>query len=209
MDCLQSVLISMTEISVILKRAGLDLGRIPSSVREIVLFGSRALGCATRTSDWDVLVIAKRDVRLHEVCGLDVLVFVTGEESVWLGSELATHVAAHGLWLHGSGAWRADVDVSRAAAAKVKVLRRDASVLMEYWDKLSPPRALEHLRRFRRDAQRLEVLRRGDGVPPAAWLDADWARSGVRERRRLVISSAGETGLGGPAFSAWTARTTL
>lgn len=201
----------MSELAVILCRVGLDLRRVPSSTREIVLFGSRAYGCARESSDWDVLVIGARRPRIRNSAAqdLDVVFLDADDERAWLGTELATHVARFGKWVHGAPGWRSSVDGSQAATAKAGVLRRDAGVLMAYWNDLARPRALRYLHRFRRDAQRLALLRRGDAVPPSACLEAAWSSAPVRERRSVIDAAATESGLTGPALQAWTNHLSL
>src|SRR5580700_10587296 len=102
-----------------LARCGLRLDALRRSAQAIALFGSRAAGCATSASDWDILLIgAGRSCKLH---GLD-LVWVEPHvlaTSAWLGGDLAGHVAAHGLWLEGEPSWSLDA-VDFAAAARRK-----------------------------------------------------------------------------------------
>lgn len=172
-----------------LTNAGLDWSRLCASASEIVLFGSRATGCATHDSDWDLLVIGSGAERRRVVGTVD-LVPCPAPTGTWLGTDIATHVSSFGRWLHGTPEWRSLVQYEVAARAKENVLRRSIKSLASYWDRLAPRRRLRHLRAVRLDAQRLVRLRRGLPVPATAWLDEAWQVAVDDERAVHDVLSA-------------------
>lgn len=153
--------------------AGIHQQELFAHAAEVILFGSRAAGCARQDSDWDVLVIGGPRLRGRHTGLLD-LVWVQSASGHWLGTDLAIHAAHFGRWLHGEGDWRHRVRFDLAAVTKEAVLQRDLRQLVAYWNRLSEHRRLPHARRVRRNAQRLMMLRRSVPVPPTAWLDRQW-----------------------------------
>jgi hypothetical protein len=107
------------------------------------------------------------------------LVWIRPEEvssPEWLGSELASHVAAFGRWLHGSGTWKSRAFVSpRAVERKRRHLQTRVAALRESWASLSLAARRKHLTRLRRDLQRLDVMLEGRPVPPSPILDEAWS----------------------------------
>ena len=164
-----------------LARSGLCLDELRRGAQAIVLFGSRAAGCATSASDWDLLCIG--DGRSHKLRDLD-LVWIDPralDTPAWLGGDLAGHVAAHGLWLEGEPCWDLSC-VDFAAAARRKEARFVGSLraLAEAWDLLGPAYRMKHATLIRRDVQRWGVLQRGLPIPPSAVLDDRWTTEGPR-----------------------------
>src|SRR5260370_5639721 len=86
------------------------LDDLMSEADEVVVFGSRAAGVHSSSSDLDLLIISPNRRRLVAT-GLDCVLLTPEEvsDSFWLGSELASHVAAYGRWAKGAGEWRSDV----------------------------------------------------------------------------------------------------
>lgn len=159
-----------------LAREGLCLERLQRTCQAVVLFGSRAAGCAGPTSDWDILCIGSG--RSTKRGALD-LVWVEPREiesRAWLGRDLAGHVAAHGCWLGGEVRWDLDaIDFPQAARRKEARLARCLRSLALSWDLLGPPYQRKHAMLVRRDVQRCLLLQRGLPVPPSAELDQRWA----------------------------------
>jgi hypothetical protein len=179
-----------------LDERGVAFGVLKKQARAIALFGSRAGGCERASSDWDLLCIG--DGRSRKRDGLD-LVWVSAEDvesGAWLGSDLAGHVAAHGIWLHGEPSFRlGDVRFASAARRKEERLACDVRGVGRVWDLLGAPYQRKHATLLRRDVQRLRSLERGVPVPPSAWLDARWraepASSGeLRDALLLLGASA-------------------
>jgi hypothetical protein len=114
------------------------------------------------------------------------------QSQLWLGSELASHVAVFGQWLIGPDAWRGKVRVSPAA-----VERKRSGVALQFeelskvWALLLPRAKARHIARLRRDVQRLILLNAGEAIPPSHYLDDAWAkhRSPRKELLRLWCQS--------------------
>jgi hypothetical protein len=153
----------------------LNLDSLRRDAQAIVLFGSRAAGCAELNSDWDLLCVGAGSSR--RTYGLDV-VWVEPralQTSAWLGSDLASHIAAHGLWLEGKPSWDlSTVDFSKAAFRKEARLARSLRSLSRAWNLLRPEYQAKHANLIRRDVQRFNLLRCRLPIPPSAMLDALW-----------------------------------
>ena len=177
----------MEELPRTLVAHGISLADLERQASQIVLFGSRAGGVARTDSDWDLLCIGEGvSTRSRH---LD-LVWIPAERIVheaWLGSELATHVAAYGRWLAGEDTWSHRAHVSAwAAEAKRRSAQRRLGELERLWPRLLPSRRAKHLRRLRREVQRFELLRGGHAVPPSRILDEAWDSQAVAGPRELL-----------------------
>jgi hypothetical protein len=162
---------------------------------EIVLFGSRSMHAARRGSDWDVLCIGERSPRfLRQGCRrtgmqakslrLDV-VWISKDDvlsPLWLGSELAGHIARYGKWLKGEGAWRTHVVLSIAAiAAKRRRIEIRVELCERYAGRLLDAYRAKHQTLLRRDLQRLFYLENQEAVPVTPQLDSDWMEARHRQ----------------------------
>lgn len=177
----------------ILRRSGLSLCELERECEEIVLFGSRASGCGSADSDWDLLCVGPR--RLSVAAPLHLLWLAPAARDLpeWYGSELAGHVGRYGLWLRGSGCWRSSAHVSdEAVTRKTRGLQGDLANLEAMWRFLSPYFRRKHVTLVRRDLQRLAVLRLKSAVPPTPRLDAEWAST---PSRADVLGLARELGV--------------
>lgn len=173
-----------------LRKGGLSWEELSSRATEIVLFGSRAQGVARPDSDWDLLCVgtAPTGRRIGSVRPIWVEP-ARLLSSQWLGSELAGHIAAFGVWLLGPGAWRSRVFVSDAAVHhKEQVLAARIEALSRFADRLPTERRSYHGIRVRRDLQRLLILRGGGAVPSAPLLDREWAETMTRARWMAVCA---------------------
>lgn len=159
----------------VLDELGVPLDMLVRDAKAIALFGSRACGCEHPSSDWDLLCIGKG--RSSKLGRID-LVWVGAhdvEGAAWLGGDLAGHVAAHGVWMHGEPSWRlADVRFDAAASFKERRLASRVRSLARTWELLGMAYQDKHAILLRRDIQRLELLHRHIAVPPTAFLDACW-----------------------------------
>jgi hypothetical protein len=165
-------------IDQILVRHSLSLDDLRREASAIILFGSRAAGCARETSDWDLLCIGRG--RSRKLAGLD-LVWIdisTMEHDAFLGGELAGHVLRFGCWLHGEASWKAsDLRVDAAARRKEERLAKRLRSYERAWHLLGAAYQDQDARLLRRDVQRLGGLRAGIAVPPSAHLDAAWTKN--------------------------------
>lgn len=159
-----------------LAEAGLSWRELTRRADDILLFGSRAQGAGRPDSDWDLLCVGNGPTRPRS--GVDI-VWVgprTSLTSRWLGSELASHILAFGLHLQGECAWISHVQLSPAAveAKRRRVIAR-MSALQRLWSCVRPTFKVRHGRLLRRELQRVQILCRGEPVPPARHLDDGWS----------------------------------
>lgn len=183
-----------------LERVGISWRDLISRAEEVILFGSRAAGLATSSSDWDLLCIGRgSDVRRDdvEIIWLDPL---QRSGRKWLGSELAGHIAAFGVWLVGSPDWIGDVFVSSEAVAhKERKICRRLAVLRRTWELVGHDYQERKGQEVRRDMQRLALLYRGQAIPATLTLDRYWeTQSASADLRRAMrslpcIDEVGET----------------
>jgi len=145
-----------------------------AEAREIIVFGSRAVGVHRSSSDLDILVVSscKRRIRIP---GVDCVLLTSEEidDPFWLGSELASHVVQFGNWIKGDGEWRNRVCISDRAIARkqhrVGCVVRNAT---QRWPRLHPVFHMEYATTTRRELQRLDLLMNGSPIPPTAILDS-------------------------------------
>jgi hypothetical protein len=184
-----------------LRGVGLSWQYLEFHACELVLFGSRACGCASVRSDWDLLCIG--DGITRRTPSIDVLWLSRDfvRSHAWKASELAAHIAVYGRWLHGQPSWQAELrsGVNEAFQAKTARIARRIQALERVWNQLSTPYRQKHWVRLRRDLQRHALLREGQAVPPSAWLDAAWFRTA--ERRENSQRLYRDTGLRSAFFA--------
>jgi predicted nucleotidyltransferase len=168
-----------------MEAAGLSWAAVRDRCDQIVLFGSRAANVHAPDSDYDLLcivrdqeVVSREDHRATP--GID-LVWISQSRlhtPEWLGSELAQHIARYGRWLHGENDWSHLVFSSRQAVnKKAAQIRARIEALMPRWDRFLPSYRRKYSRLVRRDLQRLQMLARGDAVPPSPVLDQQWQQA--------------------------------
>lgn len=178
----------------VLASCGLSLDALTRRAEAVVLFGSRAAGCARADSDWDLLVLGRaewgalRDARLH-------LVHIPEASSTFWGSDLACHASRFGHWLSGTPFLTSQTRPELALERKLRLASREAGFVADAWTSLAPARRPRHLHRVRRDLQRAAYLARTGTVPPTAWLDEEWRRLSLGERESLwTIQLSGREG---------------
>lgn len=148
--------------------------RLRGSVH-LALFGSRAAGVGRSDSDWDLFCVSQ-DNRF-KAPDLDLVLRTPAqtEAPLWLGSELAHHIAAFGVWLTARPTWLDAILFSdRAADAKHEAIVETVRSVRGRWDRLLPTQRAKYLERVRRDLQRLHILAMRQPVPPTAFLDRVW-----------------------------------
>jgi hypothetical protein len=149
--------------------------RLTETASELVLFGSRASGANSNCSDWDLLFVG--DAKPHGTGQLDIVWKTAKEidETKWLGSELANHIAEYGITLCGAAKWTEATYVSQESIErKRRRLGIRASGLWDYWERLHPDFRGKHLTTIRREVQRLQFLTGGFAVPSTPTLDKRW-----------------------------------
>jgi hypothetical protein len=147
---------------------------------DVVLFGSRAVGCAHANSDWDVLLIgsARAVPRIPDFDVVTMGVSGTKTASDWHSTELAIHIRRYGVWLVGAPPDEWHIDFARVVARKSHVLDVRLGALRSVWSSLDSVRRRREVLLLRRDLQRLQLLRQGEAVPPRQYLDEAWGQGG-------------------------------
>jgi hypothetical protein len=165
------------EIDRILRPIGLAWGPLEQRASQIILFGSRAANVAKDESDWDLLLVG--DGKAVRTRHLDII-WVSPEmilSDLWLGSELASHVAAFGQWMIGPDEWCRNVHISAAAVERKRTgVEFQFEELSKVWPSLLPRAKTRHMTRLRRDIQRLMLLSAGEAIPPSHYLDNAWMK---------------------------------
>lgn len=145
---------------------------------QVVLFGSRAAGCAYADSDWDVLLIGGTR-SAPTIRDFDVVTVRAPEakaSSDWHSTELAIHIRRYGVWLVGAPPDEWHIDFASVVARKSRVLNVRLAALRSVWNSLALVRRSREVVLLRRDLQRLQLLRRGEAIPPRQFLDAAWGQ---------------------------------
>jgi predicted nucleotidyltransferase len=136
---------------------------------QVVIFGSFACGCENSRSDIDILFVGEGKKRGYK--GLDFIWFKPQRISSksWLGSELATHIAAYGIWAKGDNHWRDLVFFSKAAIKRKKerIYNRLLHILLKK-DELSMSSKYELTQKVLLNCHRLKMLYDKVPIPPTA-----------------------------------------
>lgn len=151
------------------------LDRLLEEAVDVIIFGSRAAGVHSKLSDLDILCVGARERYRSERLDMVIREPSEVEDRKWLGSELASHIVAYGIAIHGSADWKNAVRLSEATVSQ-KERRVLALVdgLWAYWDRIHPEFRRKYLTTIRREVQRLELLREGIAVAPTPTLDRIW-----------------------------------
>ncbi|HEY1204443.1 MAG: nucleotidyltransferase domain-containing protein [Bryobacteraceae bacterium] len=153
--------------------AGQNWNRLLDEAAEVVVFGSTAAGVAGPHSDVDILVVgAARPRKTRE---LDVVVETpeTIRTPDWLGSELAGHIAAYGVWLKGDSLWVPHVRIGELALDRKRArIQRLIAAAQRHWPRLDSDFRRRSLATIRRELQRELLLERSIPIPPTPELDA-------------------------------------
>ena len=158
----------------------LSWSELGSRASQVILFGSRAAGVARTDSDWDLLCVGEGTSIHNRVIDIVWISPAQLTTARWLGSELASHVAAYGQWLIGKDSWSHLVRLSpEAIHHKRQSILSQLSELKRLWPRLAPGLRAKHLRRLRRGVQRLQCLSEDRAVPPTRMLDDLWDQSGL------------------------------
>ena len=166
---------TLMDLTQALRRVGSDWADLKRSCDQIILFGSRAAGRVEPGSDWDLLCIGEGSSRLGDVDLIWLSPFAL-ERADWVHGELASHIAAHGLWLHGEDRWTHRCELgAQAARRKAQYLARQMRTLEKYWLRLSPFFQLRHALQLRRDLQRYLLLAAHQPIPCRPVLDDQWS----------------------------------
>ena len=179
-------------LSIILQQRAKDLPpeikRRLQGCADVIIFGSYASGLESKSSDIDVFGVG--EVRTHyKTPAIEIMILPEHDlySDLWLGSELANHVAAFGIPLGPRPAW---LDLAKigpdAAARKQRRVRAYVRSLERHWQQLSPSAKCRYEIKLRRELQRLQLLQVGKPVPSTPALD----RSFVPKSQYDLIASS-------------------
>ena len=165
---------------------------------EVVVFGSMSVCLDRKDSDVDLLCFGASSFKFKNG-QIDLIGMHRDEQegSLWLSSELASHVVAYGVWIKGSCTWAADVRVGdRAIETKRRRIAAFIKALPSAWCSLDEIFRVKYSIKLRRETQRLILMEKGTPVPPTRVLDEFWddipgGPEGVHDRMREFTASSG------------------
>jgi hypothetical protein len=143
---------------------------------EVVVFGSMSVCLERKDSDLDLLCFRASSFKFkNRQIDLIGMHRDAQEGSLWLSSELASHVVAYGIWIKGSCTWAADVRVGdRAIETKRRRIAAFIKALPSAWHSLDETFRLKYSIKLRRETQRLILMEKGTPIPPTRALDEFW-----------------------------------
>lgn len=177
-----------------LLRERIDWKSVDTNASQIILFGSWSCGLQNENSDVDVLCVGSgsqiknRTVEILWLSDLEI------ESREWLGSELANHVAAFGVWIKGSDDWRLRTwNSPETLSTKFDVIAKRCRSLQKRWPLLSLSFRKRQAARLREDVIRLECILKEIAIPPTRLLESFISAIGVsvkdiREHLRSQLS---------------------
>jgi hypothetical protein len=166
---------------------GIAWAALRASATEIILFGSTGCGLSTVDSDIDLLCVGAGERIRSERLDLKWIAPATLRSRRWLDSELATHIASFGIWLHGLDNWSSSTRITTTTLDfKRRLIFGRLRGLRYRWNLLARPYQRKHVTKIRRDLQRLALLATGEAVPPTPVLDFFW--SIVADKERALFS---------------------
>ena len=160
-----------------MRAEGLNWARLTMNAEQVIVFGSYALSAHSSNSDLDVLCVGEgktfKSSKLH-------IIWIPRswtQSKQWLGSELATHIAAYGKWIKGNNDWAFRTKPSRATIANKRENIIDRLKAAErHWNNLLPTFQRIQLLKMRRDLQRYKLMQQGQAPVPKTLLDSEWRR---------------------------------
>lgn len=153
---------------------------------EVIVYGSVACGVHGPSSDVDILAVGDGTRVRTKI--LDLKFVEVGEltRPLWLGGELAGHVAAYGVWLRGEPDWLSAVFPSLWSRRRKtgRILRRLSDVYVRR-KVLSSKHIERYLERVLLDILRLERLTEEKPIPSSSELMSFAIQDGFRVVERL------------------------
>ena len=119
--------------------AGQDWNRLLDEASEVAVFGSTAAAMDGPFSDVDLLVTGPLQPR--KTRSMDLVVRPASDlwTPGWLGSELAGHIAAYGVWLKGTPLWTREAKLQEFALdRKLARIQRLLAAAQRHWRRLDP-----------------------------------------------------------------------
>lgn len=177
-------------------RFGAVVIELEENAAEMVVFGSRACGVQKSNSDWDVFIVGEKQKMLVRKLQLVWRTLESVHMKEWLGSELANHIAAYGVWLTPQLGWQKDVYFSsKAIDRKVAKILSSIDKIKNYRSDISDLYFQDRLIRLRRDIQRLVCLRTSTATPPSVILDEDWCFLDASAKKTFCHNALIEVGV--------------
>ncbi len=164
----------LTEVSSRVEAEGYASGDILQRASSIVVFGSRASGVNSPSSDLDVLCVGIGD----RIKSPSLYLLWINEQTIldgWLGSELATHVAEYGIPVKGDFGWASGAFFGPGALVNKR--RRILGIIKHVsygWQRLHPAFRRKYQTTLRRELQRYSLLAQRVPIPPTPVLDLGW-----------------------------------
>lgn len=185
---------SVSKLTALLKHrvsaAGINWQELNRSAKQIIVFGSYALSANTSKSDLDVLCIGSGERYKSRMLHIVWISEKRTRSKQWLGSELATHVAAYGVWIKGKNDWAYQTKPGRGTIQrkKINILSR-LNAARRHWNDLLPQFQAGQLTKLRRDLQRYQMMQRGEAPVPKTLLDDQWLRHKPSEGWDALLSN--------------------
>lgn len=181
-------------VKVTLNERDVALPDLCATNQQVVLFGSWATEVDRPGADIDIFCVGPAENR-KKTSLVDLICYpmdiVLSER--WLGSELANHIAAYGVWLHGENNWGSRVFISRKAIAyKRRLIQARINGVVRLWKTLATEYRIKHIVKLRRDIQRLFLMKGGEPVKPTPSLDQSWKNCGasVKSLEALLLENS-------------------
>jgi predicted nucleotidyltransferase len=169
-----------------LRNRGMAWSKLCSSATQVILFGSTGCGLSTADSDIDLLCVGAGERVRSRHLDIKWITLEKLQSQQWLHSELASHIASFGKWLHGTDDWSDRVQItSQTLNFKRRLISGRITGLRTRWDLLAPPYRRKHVAKVRRDLQRLALLASGEAVPPTPVLDFFWSL--VEDKKQTLL----------------------
>jgi predicted nucleotidyltransferase len=134
---------------------------------QVVIFGSYAAGIQNPESDIDILFVTTEKRLKTKYLDFVCLQPERVNLKTWLGSELANHIAAYGIWIKGNDDWKSRVFLSKSALERKKIIILNR--LTHLWIKnatISKDLMLKLFNDVVLDSYRLVQMSEGFPVPP-------------------------------------------
>ena len=171
------------------ERSFIDWNDYYKHADEVILFGSWAFGVERPTSDIDVLCIGQGKSVTSNVLHILCMSRSRFRQHVLRGSELASHVAAYGIWLKGNRSVPKYIGPSHATVdRRRRLLDSRVRALCAHWRDLRGEFKRKHADKVRRDLQRLSLLKMGRPNVPAPGTRQRMAKNAAPLKARIRLA---------------------
>jgi hypothetical protein len=183
---------SIASLSTVLDRHRTSWESLCSTATQIILFGSASCRLQTKDSDIDLLCVGTGERIRSPKLDLKWITPKGLHSPKWLYSELATHIASFGIWIHGQDNWSSKTRITeKTLSFKRRLIAGRLAGLRTRWLLLAPAYREKHVIKIRRDLQRLTLLVQGHAVFPTPALDFSWSVEKEKEEALLKMARSG------------------